>query len=306
MGITLKHQDCMEYLKTLEDESVDLICVDPPYFEIITDSWDNQWKGQDAYLEWCREWTEECFRVLKTGRCFYVWGTTKEDTLLRYKLEVLNNIDDAHYKNWIIWAYDWGGRTKKTFARKHEDVLMYSKGKDFLFNADDIRVPRAVKTNMNITRKTRLIQAHLLNPRVWRNQKDQHSWEKYSYNKKTTAELENELATLGTKNTLFAKGKIPTDVWTKNNHTTSKEYAGWHPTQKPIALLERIIKANTNPGDVVMDCFVGSGSTMVAAANLGRDFTGCEFDKDYCDKAIARFEELTGLIYDEDENVLDI
>ena len=294
----------MQYLKTLADESVDLICVDPLYFEIIADAWDNQWKDQDAYLEWCREWTEECFRVLKTGRCFYVWGTTKEDTLLRYKLEVLNNIDDAHYKNWIIWAYDWGGRTKKTFARKHEDILMYSKGKDFLFNADDVRVPRAVKTNMNIQRKINLLQKNSRNESF--SAKDVHSWEKYGYHKKTPTELATELSTQQVKNIAFGKGKIPTDVWTKNNHTTSKEYAGWHPTQKPIQLLERIIKANTNPGDVVMDCFAGSGSTMIAAANTGRTFTGCEFDKDYCDKTIERFEELTGLIYDEDENVLDI
>ena len=183
---------------------------------------------------------------------------------------------------------------------------MYSKGEDFLFNADDVRVPRAVKTNMNISRKINLIQAHLQAPRVWRTPKDQHSWKKYSYDTKSQQELEAELLSLKAKNVTFAKGKIPTDVWTKNNHTTSKEYAGWHPTQKPIELLERIIKANTNPGDVVMDCFVGSGSTMIAAANTGRSFTGCEFDKDYCDKAIARFEELTGLIYDNDENVLDI
>jgi DNA modification methylase len=77
-------------------------------------------------------------------------------------------------------------------------------------------------------------------------------------------------------------GKIPTDVWTKNNHTTSKEYAGWHSTQKPIALLERIIKAHTKPGDVVVDCFSGAGSTMIACAtHLGSSFKGCEFDKEY-------------------------
>ena len=297
MGITLKHQDCMEFLKTLEDESVDLVCVDPPYFEIISDDWDNQWKDESAYLEWCRAWTEECFRVLKPGRSFYVWGTTKEDTFLRYKLDVLNKIEDAHYKNWIIWAYDWGGRTKKTFARKHEDLLMYSKGKDFLFNADDVRVPRAVKTNMNIQRKINLIETYLKGSQKSRSAKDQHSWKKYSYDTKTTLELQNELKSLKAKNATFAKGKIPTDVWTKNNHTTSKEYAGWHPTQKPIALLERIIKANTNPGDLVVDCFAGSGSTMVAAANTGRSFTGCDFDKDYCDKAIERYEELTGRSY---------
>ena len=113
-----ENKDCLEFLKSLDDESVDLVIVDPPYFEIIKDKWDNQWNSEQEYLDWCMEWTTECFRVLKPGRCFYVWGTTKQDTFLRYKLDVLNKQDNAHYQNWIIWHYDWGGRTKKNFARK--------------------------------------------------------------------------------------------------------------------------------------------------------------------------------------------
>jgi len=241
----LKNTDCLDYLKSLPDESVDMVCVDPPYFKIVKNDWDNQWKTEKEYLEWCKAWTEESFRVLKPGRCFYVWGTTKTDTFLKYKLDVLNNIDEAYYKNWIIWHYDWGGRTKKTFARKHEDLLMYSKGKDFLFNADDVRIPYKVKKNVR------------------------------------KGAVNNPL------------GKIPTDVWMKNNHTTSKEYAGWHPTQKPVAILERIIKANTNPGDVVLDFFSGSGSTMIAAAKCGRSFAGCELDDDYYEKSVERFKTLT-------------
>jgi len=88
-------------------------------------------------------------------------------------------------------------------------------------------------------------------------------------------------------------GKIPTDVWYKNNHTTSKEYAGWHSTQKPIELLERIVLANTSPGDTVLDFFSGSGSTAVAALRNGRKFMGCEFDKSYHKKSLARIKKLT-------------
>jgi site-specific DNA-methyltransferase (adenine-specific) len=182
---------------------------------------------------------------MKPETCFYVWGTTKTDTFLKYKLNTLNEIPGAVYQNWIIWAYDWGGRTKKKFPRKHEDVLMYSKGKEFPFYSDDIRVPYKMAKNVR------------------------------------SGASNNPL------------GKIPTDVWTKNNHTTSKEYAGWHSTQKPIALLERIIKAHTKPGDVVVDCFSGAGSTMIACNNLGRDFKGCEFDKEYVDKSLERLEKLS-------------
>ena len=164
---------------------------------------------------------------------------------MRYKLDVLNSFREMVYRNWIIWSYDWGGRTKKTFARKHEDLLMYSKGKEFLFNANDIRIPYIVKKNV---RK-------------------------------------------GAENNPL--GKIPTDVWPKNNHTTSKEYVGWHPTQKPIELLRRIIRANTNPNDVVMDIFNGSGSTTIAALNEGRKFVGCELDEEYFEKSLERIEQLT-------------
>ena len=240
----LENKDCLGLLAEIDDNSIDLVVVDPPYFEIVKNDWDNQWKSEQEYLEWCKEWTKECFRVLKPGRCFYVWGTTKTDTFLKYKLEVLNNIDNAHYHNWIIWSYDWGGRTKKTFARKHEDLLMYSKGKDFTFNADDVRIPYKVKTNV---RKG------------------------------------------ATNNPL---GKIPTDVWEKNNHTTSKEYCGWHPTQKPISLLERVIKANTNEGDTVLDVFSGSGSTAIASKRTNRNFIGCELDKEYFTKSLERIEKL--------------
>lgn len=247
MNITLRHSDCMNLLRSLPDQSVDMVLVDPPYFEIVGESWDNQWTDEDAYLSWCRAWTSECHRVLKPNRCFCVWGTTKTDTFLRYKLEVLNGFG-MDYRNWIIWSYDWGGRSRKTFARKHEDLLIYSKGEDFLFNSDDVRVPYKVKTNV----------------------------------RKTAAN--NPL------------GKIPTDVWEKNNHTMSKEYVNWHPTQKPLALLERLIRAYTNAGEVVLDCFSGSGSTAIAAANCGREFMGCEADGDYHGKSLKRVSEMTGQV----------
>ena len=243
----LENKDCLEFLKGIDDESVDLILTDPPYYIGFDGGkgWDSQWKTEDEYLDWCKLWTSECVRILKPNRCLYVWGTTKTDTFLRYKLEVLNSFEELHYHNWIVWAYDWGGRTKKTFPRKHEDLFMYSKGKEFLFNSDDIRVPYVMKSNV---RK-------------------------------------------GAENNPL--GKIPTDVWTKNNHTTSKEYCGWHPTQKPISLLERVIKANTNEGDTVVDIFNGSGSTAIASINTNRNYLGCELDKEYYEKSLERIEKLT-------------
>ena len=237
--------DCLDYLKTLPSSSIDLVVNDPPYFEIIKNDWDNQWDSEDAYLQWCSEWTKECVRVLKPNGVMCVWGTTKTDTFLRYKLEVLNPTG-MNYLNWIVWSYDWGGRTRKTFARKHEDLLVYAKGKEWIFNADAVRIPYKMAKNI---RKGAANHPH---------------------------------------------GKIPTDVWEKNNHTTSLEYCGWHPTQKPIELLRRLVRAYTPVGGAVLDCFSGSGSTAVATLLEGREFFGCERDPDYHRQSLERIRELTG------------
>lgn len=242
-GMDLRNIDCLDLLRSIPQESVDLIIADPPYFEIIGEKWDHQWKSEEEYLAWCREWVRECVRVLRPNGALYVWGTTKTDTFLRFKLNVLGTMPEMHYRNWVIWSYDWGGRTKKTWPRKHEDCLMYSKGPDVRWYPESIEVPRKLKKNMR------------------------------------TGED-------------FKGGKVPTDVWEQNNHTTSREYCGWHPTQKPIALLERMILAHTLAGDTVLDPFSGSGSTAVAALRNGRNFIGSEASPEYHEKSVSRIAEL--------------
>ena len=151
----IENKNCLDYLSTIEDESVDLVLTDPPYFIGFDGGkgWDSQWKNEEEYLSWCKLWTDECVRVLKPNRMLVVWGTLKTDTFLRYKLDILNSYESMHGQNEIIWGYNWGGRTKKNFARKHEYTWCYSKGKDFLFNDHDIRVERKVKKNMNLEKK---------------------------------------------------------------------------------------------------------------------------------------------------------
>jgi DNA modification methylase len=143
----LINSDCLDLLGQIPDNSIDMVLTDPPYYQIMKHDWDNQWKTEDHYLDWCNKWTSECERVLKPGGILGVWGTTKTDTFLRYKLQVLNQYKSLLYQNWIVWSYDWGGRTKKTFPRKHEDLLIYTKGKKFTFNADQVRVPYKIKVN---------------------------------------------------------------------------------------------------------------------------------------------------------------
>lgn len=150
MSIQLKHMDCLEYIAGIPDESIDLVLTDPPYFIGFDGGkgWDSQWKTEQDYLDWCAAWSKECARVLKPNRMMLVWGTLKTDTFLRYKLDVLNQLPGMVGQNEIIWSYNWGGRSKANFARKHEYAWAYSKGKDFLFNADAVRVPRKMARNV--------------------------------------------------------------------------------------------------------------------------------------------------------------
>lgn len=244
----LVNDDCLNVLRKIPNESIDLVLTDPPYYIGFDGGkgWDSQWKDENEYLHWCKLWTKECVRVLKPNRMLIVFGTLKTDTFLRYKLEVLND-QLLHGQNEIIWSYNWGGRSKDNFARKHEYAWCYSKGKEFLFNADDVRVERKQKINIRTGKA-------------------------------------------------FEHGTIPTCVWEKNNHTTSKEYVNWHPTQKPLEILERMIKAYTNESDTVLDIFSGSGSTWIAATNTNRKFLGSELDKEYYEKSLERHKNLTGLL----------
>jgi len=278
MSMTLENKNCLDYLSTIEDESVDLVLTDPPYFIGFDGGkgWDSQWKTEEEYLAWCKLWTDECVRVLKPNRMLVVWGTLKTDTFLRYKLDILNSYDSMHGQNEIIWGYNWGGRAKTNFARKHEYAWCYSKGKDFLFNDHDIRVERKVKKNMNLEKKL-MKEYKEKNPDATRQQILTHK--KESIDPKT----------------LFQKGTIPTCIWEKNNHTTSKDYIGWHPTTKNVDILERIIRAYSNKGDNVLDIFSGSGSTAVASLRCDRKVLGCELDEEYYEKSLTRIEESIGI-----------
>ncbi len=143
------NKDCLAFLKTVKDNSVDLVLTDPPY-NISFDGgkgWDSQWKSERDYLKWCDTWTKELVRVLKPNRMMIVWGTLKTDTFIKYKL-LLGLYDQLVSQNEIVWSYNWGGRAKNNFARKHEYAWCYSKGDDFLFNDDDIRIERKLKKNI--------------------------------------------------------------------------------------------------------------------------------------------------------------
>ena len=100
------NEDCLTYIKSLKDNSIDLILTDPPYFIGFDGGkgWDKQWNSDDAYLDWCKEWSKECARVLKPNKMMCVFGTLKFNTFLRYRLEILDKLPNFYQQPEIIWS----------------------------------------------------------------------------------------------------------------------------------------------------------------------------------------------------------
>jgi len=112
------------------------IIADPPYYKIIKDDWDNQWSTEKEYLNWCNEWTKECFRILKSTGNFYVWGTMgkhKEHPFLRYVLQT----EDIGFmfQDWVTWKKQKGRGSRKGYMWIREELVQFTKQeRDYTMN----------------------------------------------------------------------------------------------------------------------------------------------------------------------------
>lgn len=236
------NMNCIEGMKLIEDESVDLIIVDPPYYKIVKENWDHQWETKQEYLEWCKKWIVECKRVLKESGSFYIWGGVgeKSDTIIHLKLL----IDDIglYFKDWITWKKRRGMGNRKGWLYTREEILWYVKNnKKFVWNKEE------------------------------------------QYNKKERNQFKKGFS--GYK--CLSEFKRFTNIWTDVPEILGNKKIN-HLTPKPIEAIERIIKVHTKENDVVLDCFMGSGTTAVAAKELNRNFIGFEINKEYVEIANKR------------------
>ena len=142
-----------------------------------------------------------------------------------------------HLLNEIIWAYHGPSPIRRAFNRKHDTILAYVKGEEYTFNVDAVREP---------------------------------------YNQNTVKTFNSSPKAGFGKMPDLARGKVPEDWWYFPVIARLHSERTGYPTQKPIALLERIILASSNPGDVVADFFCGSGTTPVVASQRGRRFVACD------------------------------
>ena len=129
------NEDMLQGIKRLDDSSVDLIIADPPYYKIVKNDWDNKWKSEDEYLNWCVEWTKECYRVLKTTGTFYCWGgvgKNKEHPFLKYLMRAEET--GFTFRDWITWKKQKGLGSRKGYMFIREEIIYFTKSDEFTVN----------------------------------------------------------------------------------------------------------------------------------------------------------------------------
>lgn len=246
----LWHADVMQLLATLGDGSVDLVIADPPY-AIAKAEWD-QFESIDVYVAWCDAWLAEIARVLAPHGSAYVCGFS----------EILADVKARSARRfaacrWLIWYYRNKANLGRDWGRSHESILHLRKDAARI-DVDAIRIPY----NGHTTRYPARIQAVSSQYGGERARRDR--WE---------------------PNPLGAKPRDVIELPVICNGMAEKTA---HATQKPEALIEKLILASSAPGQLVVDPFVGSGTTAVVAARLGRSWLAGDSDPRFVGLARAR------------------
>jgi site-specific DNA-methyltransferase (adenine-specific) len=279
--------DSTEYLNSLKPAWADLCFADPPFnIGYLYHNYDDR-KDVDEYVDWSEKWMRAVHRALKPTGSFYL---AIGDEFAADLCVVARRKIGFHLRNWIIWHYTFGQQTKKMFAKSHTHILYFSKEKpeagmaNLTFNADAIRVPSARQTTY---------ADHRANPK---GKLPDDTWflrpQETSFYESGFAQYINQQTDLPEDKLTPVEFFDPTsDTWYVSRVCgTFKEREGWHGCQMPIGVLDRIIKASSNPGDVVLDPFNGSGTTAVAAALLGRRYAGIDQSSEYVKFARSRIE----------------
>jgi len=254
--------DCIKVLNDGPEGWIDLVFADPPFnIGYLYHGYNDEQKTED-YLKFSEDWMTVVHRALKPTGSFYlaIGDEYAADLAVIARRQI-----GFHMRNWIIWHYTFGQQTKKMFAKSHTHILYFTKSKpgagleNITFNADAVRVASARQTTYADVRA---------NPK---GKLPDDTW--YLRPQETPDEF-------------FAGDS---DTWNVSRVCgTFKEREGWHGCQMPIQVLDRIIKASSNPGDIVLDPFNGSGTTVVSAALLDRKYVGIDQSKEYVEFARKR------------------
>lgn len=212
-------------LGNIKTDSVDLIVADPPY-NLGKDYGNNHdVQGFDEYLSFSRTWLGQARRILKSSGTLYVFMGFR---FISYLYDILDRELKMFFNSWIVWHYTQGMGKTRGLSPRHDDILMFTKSKEFKFNLDNVRVPQKYYRERNNMR-----------------------------------------------------GANPGDVWEFSHVHYCNENRQDHPTQKPEGLIERMVLASSDEGDLVVDPFSGTGTTLRVCQQLNRRVIGIEINPDY-------------------------
>jgi SOS regulatory protein LexA len=283
--------DAIEELRKLPSNSVDLVVADPPYWKVINEKWDFKWRTENDYIFWCKQWIKEIARVIKKTGCFYLFGYIRT---LAYLLPEIER-ENFSFRQQIIINKGLkaisGRATKnyKMFPNVTESIMF------FVYNNQP-----EIKKFLLEKQKEKGLTAKEINEKMEVKSNGGGLWSLYTGENilaqiPTQEQWEKLEKILGFKkpysevNFVYNPQMGFTDVWGDIDFYKEKRY---HPTQKPVSLIERLIKASSNEGMVVLDPFIGSGSTALACTSLNRKYIGIDIDEKYIKIAEQRVLEV--------------
>lgn len=250
----------MQVMASLPSNCTRLVVADPPYFNVLCDeAWDTSWKTEDEYLDWTLQWIKFAMRLLVPGGLLYCFGQVgKREHVF---LHLMSKVSITHqFHDLVVWDRVVGYNDRRdSWTPAYEMALVLRKeGAQPYFDKDAVREPYDATTIARYARDKRY--------------------------KNPEARMEH-----------LQKGKYATNLWrVPSLKGAGREKVG-HPSQKPLALVERIIRSSSLSGDTVLDPFLGSGTTAVAAQRLGRRWIGIEQCPDYVAMARKRLSQESGL-----------
>ena len=320
--------DNLEQLKKLPGACVDLIYIDPPFnsnrnYEVFWGetkekrSFDDRHASTKAYIEFMRPRCVELHRVLKKTGSFYFHC---DDHASHYVKIMLDQIfSENFFKNEIIWQRTNSHNDAGQYGRIHDTIFFYTKSADYTWHVISAEYGEAQLKRYKKDENGRLYTGQDLTASrpdsdsgkfEWRGTMPPHSrgWgytveqlEKWYSEGRILLKQDGTPRMDGLKKFLDEMpGKALQSVWTDIPRipNTSAERLGY-PTQKPLALLERIIKASSNPNDIVLDAFCGCGTALVAAENLGRQWIGIDISPTACRVMAKRLRDVCKIKEDE-------
>lgn len=287
--------DCNEYLDLLDDRSVDLFLLDPPYMNVVKDNWDRQWKTIEDYENWCETWIQKTSVKAKYGCSMWVFG-------FPYQLSRILPIFEKYNWKFRQQIVVWKGM-KSAAGRTSEKLKMFPTTTEsiFYFAYDSIPV---IKEILIEKKKKHGLTSQQINKHLGKASNGGGTWSQIAGPKQKTPvqptrddwdKLGNLFGDLPKYDDMVYKFNLPfglTDVWDDISFHFPKGKK-LHTTQKPEKLIKRIIDASSSENDFVVDLFLGSGTTAYVANKSGRIYGGCELDENYFNKTIERMQNET-------------